>query len=111
MAAMLFIVAAAFAPLCAALATCTMPCCHPMTGLSPASGGENPCPARECTIAKAPEAAPAVAPQAPPSVATPTALVELAAAPAIVVHVLPDERGGPPHGGRALHLVHSVFLI
>ena len=104
-------------PLCAALALCTMPCCHHENDATVAvvSAGMAAC-ATECGI-RAEDATPATVAAAAPENATPrtsplaVVVVHLPAAPAAPVSF---ERGAePPHRGAdaSLHVLNSVFRI
>ncbi len=102
-------------PLCAALALCTMPCCHHENGATGAvvSAGMAAC-ATECGIRSGdatPTTVAAVAPgtakTSPPAVA----VFHLPAAPATPVAVERDAE--PSHRGAdaSLHVLNSVFRI
>lgn len=104
-----------FVPLCAALALCTMPCCHHGNGATGAvvSAGMAAC-ATECGI-RSDDAThttvAAVAPGIPKTSPPAVAVIHLAAAPAAPIAFERDVE--PPHRGvdASLHLLNSVFRI
>ena len=102
-------------PLCAALALCTMPCCHHESGATGVvvSADMAAC-ATECGI-RSEDAAPvtvaAVAPGIPRTSPPAVAVVHLPAAPAAPVAFERDAE--PSHRGAdaSLHVLNSVFRI
>jgi len=102
-------------PLCAALAVCTMPCCHHETGAAGAvvSAGMAAC-ATECGF-RAEEATPttvaAVAPGIPKTSPPAVAVVQLPAAPAALVAFERDAEPSRRGADASLHVLNSVFRI
>ena len=103
-------------PLCAALALCTMPCCHhdnDATG-SVVSGAMTACET-QCGFRSAeakPETVPAVAPgNATPRTSPVAIVVDLPAAPAAPTAFDRDAESSPRGTDAHLHVLNSVFRI
>jgi hypothetical protein len=104
-------------PLCAALALCTMPCCHHESGTngSVTSGAmaacETDCGIRSADATRATVAAVApdsgIAKSSPPAVA----VIRLAAAPAAPIAFQRDAHPSPRGTDASLHVLNSTFRI
>lgn len=104
-------------PLCAALALCTMPCCHHENGAngSVASAAMPGCET-ECGLRSADATPPAVAAVAPGNgiaKSSPLAVevVHLPAAPAARTALQRDAHPSPRGTDASLHVLNSVFRI
>ena len=103
-------------PLCAALALCTMPCCHHDDGATDSivSGAMAACET-ECGIRSAeatPETVPAVAPGNATPRTSPVAIVaDRPAAPAAPTAFDRDAESSPRGTDAHLHVLNSVFRI